>query len=186
MTRFMSAYKEVEYRYQNGEKGTGLGLKSRLGSKERVKEFITFIVASGGSKLYFEGIYDEDMMHIAPQIGSVLLARRKENMLNLYRFEAFNSELERLARDSGFLELVEIHKFSPKLQHDSDQYSVMTLSAFRDLQISSRSNERDLRFILAICRLYIADYICLNYSVPDECSSVQVVAFIFYFNLYFI
>ena len=125
----MSAYNEIEFRFRENGKSAGLPLKSRLGSKLRVKEFIMFLLASGGSRASLLGIYDSDMMHIMPQVGSIFLAEGKERSLNLYRFEDFDNEIERLASDSGFSELIEIKTFAPRIEHESSRYSMSLTSA---------------------------------------------------------
>jgi hypothetical protein len=86
-----------------------------------------FVVASGGSKDYFVNRYDGDIMHIMPQLGTVKLANKKEETpIHLYRLENFEIEIERLAEESGFIDLIEIYKTTPRNIHDSVQYSSVT------------------------------------------------------------
>lgn len=132
-----------------------------------------FVVASGGSKDYFVKRYDVDIMHIMPQIGTVLLANNKEETpIHLYRLENFETEIERLAEESGFIDLIEIYKTTPKNIHDSVQYAPVTSAPAKALLLDP-SSVSDLRYIRALCRMYLIDYFCLNYTIPPECSTVE-------------
>ena len=60
---------------------------SSVGTAKRLKEFIRFVVASNGSaKILFHSKDKLQMAHIAPQIGTLLRARRFGTVpLHIYR-----------------------------------------------------------------------------------------------------
>jgi len=138
MSRFISAYNEIEFRFRDNVESRKLALVSPLGTTQRVKEFIMFIVASGGSKDYFIKRYEGDIMHIMPQIGTIVLANKKETSpIRLFRLEKFDAELLKLAEESGFVDLVDVYQKAPKTHHESVQYSSLTATAAKNLLINA-------------------------------------------------
>lgn len=78
-----------------------LPLKSALGSALRFQEFIDTILHFDGSRRIFR-TYDanNEMAHIAPQVGTLLAANEAESLpIRLYHLESFKEEWKRFSKD---------------------------------------------------------------------------------------
>lgn len=184
LSRFISAYTEIEYRF-DGKSDKELPLQFPIGSVDRVKEFIIFLLSGGGSKAFMGG-FDGDIYHIMPAIGTLLLANRKEyKSIHLYRIESFEEEIGRLAKDSGFHELLDLYQQVPynKTHASASYHNVTTRAAMTllyphsknltlgvtsesEIRWNSSSSVGDKRFLKAICRIYYSDFLCFGYDFP--------------------
>jgi hypothetical protein len=123
ISRFVSGYTEVEHRLmKSADKDMyHLPLYQQIGTPERFKEFIQMILKADGSKRY---LHDKnvEIPHIAPQIGTFLLAQTLEGKrINRYKLEHFAAEYERLANESGFWGLMDVYSAKDRAQHPSSQ-----------------------------------------------------------------
>lgn len=110
--RFISAITEVEYRAKTNllSKGdqpiTPLPLEHPLGSPLRFMEFIKFILISAASPSFFRTYAGVEIAHIAPQIGTVVLATRIEaDDFHIYRLDRFNEYWTQIANDTKLSQL---------------------------------------------------------------------------------
>ena len=216
ISRFISGYTEVEFRYSEDIKG--MPLFASIPSMNRVKEFIRFIVSSHGDTGFFSR-YGVHIRHIYPQIGAVLLSQEKEisRPIRLYKIENFHAEFNRLCRDlnesnnDGLL-LCQIYRSSPPYIHptssdplgttdrvktlfrQAENYHAQsfssqhaTITTFEDEEgeeekekAAAVDNHHDaesgsessfaLSYLVAVCRFYLVDFICLRYNLPSSCE----------------
>lgn len=138
--RFIAGMTEIEYRYQqataNAPSSDALSLQQPLGSTLRVEEFIRMILDSDGSYAWLKRQPQVEMMHIVPMIGTLLLGEHVEGRpLNLYKFEDFDSEWERLSKESGLPILLGLYRNRSSQQwarHPSSSDPYSTTSAARE------------------------------------------------------
>lgn len=127
LTRFISGMTEVEFRASVGAdtdgKPVSLPFKYPPGSIQRVQEFITFLVASGGGRALFQSVPGAEMAHIVPQIGTVVLGHRVEDDdFHIFRLEQFDHDWQVLVNQSqlfGLRELVRTRKAKEWVHHPS-------------------------------------------------------------------
>ena len=167
ISRFISGYTEVEYRWQTDSRlarfnSTGakdspsfFHKNSALGSVQRVKDFIVMLLLSNGSKCSSvfnnsaDDFNDATLNHIAPMISTLIWARKSSPPrlpLKLYKLEHFNHEWERLARDSTFQSLIKTRFSTPLKTHGSSDDPFKTSKAAKLLLFSAEgvaSNSRN-------------------------------------------
>ena len=131
-----------------------------------------------------------------PQIGTVFEAYKRERQsLNMYKFEKLNDEWKRLVDSVNFPEISNDFSqglslilnfnysiltpfFTEKFPHvSSNDNSKMKSSAKAFLSENANrqfSNESFIgkHYLRAICRMYLVDFICLNYKLPIECDDI--------------
>jgi hypothetical protein len=108
--RFISALTEVEYRSQQLNQTERLPLINKLGSQQRIQEFIRMILFYGGNVNFYRDYEKHDILHIYPMIGTFLLSQKIElNRLRFYKFESFTEEWIRLSKEVGIPLLQEIY-----------------------------------------------------------------------------
>lgn len=110
IARFISAMNEIESRaYADKNKLGILPLHAKIGTVERVMEFINMILMSGGSGSLFRMYDGVELAHIAPMMGTIFLARSTEKSpLRMFKIEDFGSEWRRLSRVAAVPELERI------------------------------------------------------------------------------
>ncbi len=97
-SRFISAMNEVEYRSMINNQS--LPLPSKVGSQQRIMEFIKMILSNGGYYSFYRDYEKYGILHIFPMIGTYLLGNMIERKrLQIYRFESFTKDWERLSQD---------------------------------------------------------------------------------------
>lgn len=176
-----TAYTEIEFRLNDRYKAHWLPLHSPLGTIERLKEFIRFLIASNGSrKVLME--QNAEIPHCAPQIGTILMARSIEPKdIRLYKFENFSTEWIRLASESGFLSLKDAYRpqFQGHHKSSSDPFNTTYISKlyFEEYLNPNSSSTFDSRkvsaiYLRALCRIYLVDFICGDYSLPPVCADL--------------
>eukprot|EP01039_Chlorochromonas_danica_P004903 gene4903-5377_t len=163
-----------------------LPLQSPLGSPLRVIEFINMILLSDGSHRLFQN-QPFEMMHLIPMIGTLTLAEEVEGIpLRLYQLENFHQEWATLSNEANVPVLNEIFRkrtrrsqwrFHPS---SSDPYhttaaarsffAFASLDAFERFVPQYRKTARD--YLRVICRIYLIDYICTNYTLPLDCQDL--------------
>lgn len=135
LSRFVSAVNEIEYR--STLSNNSLPLQNKLGSQERVQEFIRMILLTGGSRSLFRDNVKSEILHIYPMIGTYVMADKVEGKpLALYKMENFTSEWERLSKDISVQLLNKIYmerKEKDWRKHNSSADPFHTLVAAKSL-----------------------------------------------------
>jgi len=195
IARFVSGYAEIEYRLSVKKNFVHfLPIFSRVGTVERFKEFIRMIVNSKGSNTLFRDSNTE-LEHIAPQIGAINVARRTEKIkINIYRLEKFQEEWKRLSKETDIPELLHaLHDNQLLLHHSSKDPNKTKEAAYRLLnpalllnitdrystcndELSNDTNEIfnniSYHYLRALCRIYLPDFTCLGYELPQVCYTI--------------
>jgi hypothetical protein len=198
--RFVSGYSELEYRLNNKKITKDHKIPTnivlgKLGSQRRFKEFFRVVLHSTGSKDFLRDLV-MDFKLIAPQIGSLIDASKKEfkitdeiPKIHLYRIEAFNEEWNNIANDSQFQRLSEIglNKTLPPFKSSYDPLNTTKRAwelllpsleekktiANGDSKKSIELQDESIKYLKAICRIYLVDYICTGYELPLPCQHLQ-------------
>lgn len=105
LARFISGYKEIEYRTAMAAsqgKPSWLLFSSATGTAERFKEFVRFILLHNGSGKLLSYPGTDELYHVAPLIGTLQQASQMEHSpLRLFKLETMEADWGRLARDVG-------------------------------------------------------------------------------------
>lgn len=103
LQRFVSAMTEVEYRTQlaGTSQKAPLPFRHPLGSQLRVEEFIRMLVQSGGTRGLFLDTNAAEVIHIAPMIGTILLANKVEASFRVFRLEDFDRDWKKMTNETG-------------------------------------------------------------------------------------
>jgi hypothetical protein len=193
ISRFVSGYTEIEYRLSVKKNFVHyLPLFSRVGTIERFKEFIRMIINSEGSQSLFRN-RNTELEHIAPQIGVIFSATKVEKKkLNIYRLENFKDEWTRLSKESGLPDLLDYLENDQLASHHSSKDPNGTkIAAYKLLNpalnkantcqsnnITSINDAEDIlqnisyHYLRALCRIYLPDFTCLHYDLPQACYSI--------------
>lgn len=184
ISRFISGYTEIEIR-----KGTPAVITGRVGTAERFKDFINLLLRSDGSKRVHEQY--ADMPHIAPQIGTMLSAHRIEkdgkSKLHLFKLEKFEEEWDRLTAESKFDGLATVYSAKQLVTHVSSEDPLNTTRSARSFlnlalrPVDGLMSARDMqqlrvaaKYMRAICRIYLLDFVCMGYDLPEPCADLTV------------
>lgn len=117
VSRFISAVKEIDVRIRiasrmKSKMGETLEtpFQHRMGSYQRFQEFVRLVVSNGGSGSLFTAHKDIELRHLAPMIGTLILAHKVERgmPLRLYKVEEFSKQWHQLANDTGIPALSEV------------------------------------------------------------------------------
>ena len=149
------------------------------------------MVASNGSRKMFRE-QNVEMAHIAPQVGTILTAHNLEKQgLRLYKLEHLETEWKRLSKDSGFTKLIDAFKpqFLGHHKSSNDPFNTTYIAKlyFQEYLDSNDSTwfvnhsllgvipnlKPNAFYLRAICRIYLIDFICGNYTLPDICSDLK-------------
>jgi hypothetical protein len=123
LQRFISAATEVEYR-ANLKPTNILPLQHLLGTQARFQEFVRMVLLSGGSRKFFRDLADVEILHIAPMIGTLMLAHKVEGSpLTTYRMEQFDTEWAQLSLDLGTPLLDVLHRNRTQSQRPTHKSS---------------------------------------------------------------
>ena len=166
ISRFISGYTEVEYRWLTDPRLSRFNsavttdsqrpffkTNSPVGSTQRVKDFIRMLLLSNGSKCasvfnYSEKDFDDATLnHIAPMISTLIWAKKSSlsHLLRLYKLERFNHEWERLARESSFKSLSKVKASTPLKRHGSSNDPFNTSRAAKMLLLGAEKTETNLQ-----------------------------------------
>lgn len=198
--RFISGYSELEYRLNNKKITKDHKIPTnivlgKLGSQKRFKEFFRVVLHSTGSKDFLQDLV-MDFKLIVPQIGSLIDASKKEfkitdetPKIHLYRLENFDEEWNNIATESKFKRLNEIglNKTLPPLKSSSDPLNTTKKAwelllpsleekktiANGDTKKSIEIQDESIKYLKAICRIYLVDYICTGYELPLPCQYLE-------------
>lgn len=181
---FFQGYTEIEYRISS-KSINWIPLYSSVGTIERLKEFIRYIVSSNGSRKILSQMQEtSEIAHIAPQIGTLLTALAVEQQeLRLFKMEDFDLEWKRLSKESGFKELVDAYKpqFLGHHKSSSDPFNTTYIAKlYFDEYIQLNHNKTQYIFdhkkvkpnevyFRALCRVYLIDFVCTDYKLPPIC-----------------
>jgi len=124
-----------------------------------------------------------EIPHCAPQIGAILTAKAVEpRNLRLYKLENFKDEWSRLAAESGFLSLENAYQpqFQGHHKSSSDPYNTSYISRlyFEEYLNPNSSNSLvestkvSAVYLRALCRVYLVDFICGDYTLPPVCTDL--------------
>ena len=158
-----------------------LPLSSPVGSVNRLKEFIRYLVAAQGSQEILT-LRRHEIYHAAPQIGTIMISKALETEpIRLYKLESFESEWLRLAEESGFFSLVNASK-NFRLYHKSsiDPYNTTYVARqyFNEYLTLGTAKPFDKKkpsaiYLRALCRIYLIDFICAGYELPSVCADIE-------------
>ncbi len=110
ITRFVSAMNEIESRaYLDKSKTEHLNLLQPLGTHHRFMEFVNKVLLSGASQFIFRDNEQVEMGHIAPMIGTLLMAHSVNTTpIKLYHFEDFKAGWHQLCEDTKLHQLEDV------------------------------------------------------------------------------
>ena len=198
--RFFNGYEKIE-ELMSEESKVWLPLKTNLGSIERLKEFIKFLLHHhGSSRIFKQG--KKIISHVMPMLGTILSSKH----MKIYHGDAdmISYEWDRLTYESGFriprippdfIELVQ--QQAGKYQHNSNYLHIRKLlySNNKDVNIvlshnkseysfndksksKSKSKSKDnnviIKYLRVLCRYYYTDFVCAGYSFPSFCRDIEV------------
>lgn len=217
LARFVSGYREVEFRVLENNKANWLFMTSKPGTAERFKEFIRLILLHNGSGKLFR-YPGAEIEHVAPFIGTIHQAAKKEVLpLRLFRVENIESDWGLLAEETGQPNLWRVwnskqlwpHQSStdpynssisaldflaPAMNMTMEQYLALreTLPKGNNVAGSASSEEtskargkrrankdgprkllESALYLRAVCRIYLSDFICGDYPLPDVCRDLH-------------
>jgi len=201
IARFISGYTEIEYAMkEEGIKSVyNIPLYGDRGTIERFTDFVKGLVASNGARSYLKDL-TIGITHIAPQIGSLLVAEeiegRHSHYVHLYHLENFAAEWQNLAKDSKQPRLLEIlteTDFVPHHTHAEDKYNTSKAAwTFLNQILNSTNTYSDVsekllnettkkkfnkdsaaKYVRVLCRLYLTDYVCLGNYMPPVCRDLE-------------
>ena len=201
IARFISGYTEIEYALkEEGIKSVyDIPLYGELGSIERFKDFIKGLVASNGARSYLKDI-KVGITHIAPQIGSLLVAEeiegRHSHYIHLYHLETFESEWKQLAKDSNQQKLLNVltendiiphhthiedkyntskaaWTFLNQILNTSNTYSNLSQKLLNETMKKKNDKESAKKYVRVLCRIYLMDFICLGNYMPPICDDLK-------------
>ena len=201
IARFISGYTEIEYSLkEEGIKPVyNIPLYGDLGSIERFTDFVKGLVASNGAKSYLQDL-KIGVTHIAPQIGSLLIAEeiegRHSHYINLYHLESFGSEWKQLAKDSKLPKLADVMTdtdFIPHHTHAEDKYNTskaawtflnqvlnttntysnLSQKLLNETMKKKYNKETATKYVRVLCRIYLMDYVCLGNYMPPVCKDLE-------------
>lgn len=137
--------------------------------------------------------------HICTQYGSVLFMSKKIQCTrpHLYKLENFDEEMKRFSIESNFFDFYKSYEYCDKkdiMSHISSLdengvrlaaesfLSYASKNAFKEfgekygnkrLKLPSDSSEKEaLEYYIVICRIYLLDFICLDYEIPRDCQFI--------------
>ena len=133
LSRFISAYTEIEDQIFSNTYLSTRFLTSPVGSEQRFLEFVRLVIASNGSDILFTNPYNTQMLHIAPQIGTLHYALEMEGgHINLFHLgDNFNSNWAQMADASGFPGLADLSDMKQAFPHSSSEDKYGTTLAAR-------------------------------------------------------
>ena len=100
LDRFVSGYREIEYRQLLERRPNWLMLQAKSGTAARFKEFVRLILLANGSQKLFRHPGAE-MPHVAPFVGTLLQAASKEPFpLKIFHVETIEQDWHRLADET--------------------------------------------------------------------------------------
>jgi hypothetical protein len=190
--RFFNGYEKIE-ELMSEESKVWLPLKTNLGSMERLKEFIKFLLHhQGSSRIFKQG--KKIISHVMPMIGTILSSKH----MKIYHGDAdmISYEWDRLTYDSGFRlprisrDLIEHdQQQGGKYQHNSNYLHIRKLlySSNKDvntilshnksegsLRSKSKDNNVIIKYLRVLCRYYYTDFVCAGYPFPLFCRDIEV------------
>lgn len=194
--RFISAMTEIEYRARLTAKL--LPFHHPLGSAERVQEFIRVLLQSDASKGLFRNTME--MVHLVPAIGTLMLAHKVEGRaLRLFRLEAFDQHWAQLSNETALpLNALYMKRTSKQWMDHASSKDPHGTTAMAKGFLSHASpdalqrygngteghrtapigyslpqyKEQARKSLRALCRIYLADYLCTGYSLPADCEDL--------------
>jgi hypothetical protein len=145
LTRFISAMSEVEYRSKSFNRT--LPLQNKIGSQERVQEFIRMLLMSGGSRSLFRDYEKNDILHVYPMIGTYLLSESIEGRpISLFKIETFRQDWEKLSKNLSLPLLAQIYRERKEkdwFKHNSSTDPLGTSLAAKSLFSYSSGNTHE-------------------------------------------
>jgi hypothetical protein len=180
-----------------------LPLQHPIGTQQRFHEFVKMLVLSGGSQKLYRDNRAVEIAHITPQIGTVLLGSKiEEDDFHLFKLEDFESSWKNISESTKLPILETLRKRRTEKNwpvHPSSRDPFNTTLAARSF-LSHASTDAYHRFagnlsdrlqpippgftandyprvakqyLRALCRIYLVDYVCLRYSLPEDCQDLE-------------
>jgi hypothetical protein len=115
ISRFLSAVTEIEYRIQETirkkRKYPLLPFQYPIGSPLRFQEMIKLLLLSSGSSSLFRDYKEIEIVHLAPQIPTILLGQKVETIhdFHIYSLDSFNDYWEKISNQTKLKELQKIY-----------------------------------------------------------------------------
>ena len=83
-----------------------------IGSYQRFQEYIRLVVSFQGSSALFSGYPDLQLQHLAPMIGTLIVAHKveKEKRVHLYKIEDFEKDWSRLGEEAGVADMKDVYE----------------------------------------------------------------------------